>query len=125
MTANIGSYDFIASSVVPSTLDTQMHDSTTTLFITGYSSDPLYPKDKIVLSITKYKAVTGTWSIAQGQASATYYHNGLAYAALGGSTLQGGIVSISNVTSTSLIGYFSFNTDSLSITHGSFNVGLP
>ena len=123
MTANIGSYDFIASSVVPSTLDTQMHDSTTTLIITGYSSDPLYPKDKIVLSITKYKAVTGTWSIVQGQATATYYHT--ISATTNVNYALGGIVSISNVTSTSLIGYFSFNTDSLAITHGSFNVGLP
>jgi len=119
MTANIGNYDFIASSTVPSILDTQIHDSTTTLIITGYSSDPNYPHDKMVISVTKYKAVTGTWSIVQGQATGTYYHNGYVYPALGG------VVSISNVTSNSLIGYFSFNTDSLSVSNGAFNVGQP
>jgi hypothetical protein len=90
------------------------------LFITGYSADPVYPYDKIVLTITKYKGVTNTFSIVQGQASATYYHSAtVSYAA-------GGVVSISKVTSNSVIGYFSFNTsDNIAVTNGAFNVGKP
>jgi len=119
MTATIGSYNFVASSVVPSTLNAQVHDTITTLIITGYSSDPNNINDKIVITVTSYKAVPGTWSIDQGQASGTYYHNGEAYPALGG------VVSISNVTSTNMVGYFSFNASTYSVTNGSFNVGLP
>ena len=119
MTASVGNYNFIASSVVPSTVNTISNDSITTLFVTGYSSDPVYPNDKIVISVTSYKGLTGTWSIVQGQASGTFYHNGFVYPA------SGGIVSISNITSTSINGYFSFTTDTPSITNGAFNVGLP
>ena len=120
MTANIGTYNFIASSTVPSTLDTAVYDSTTTLIITGYSSDPVYPYDKIVLSITKYKGVTNTFSIVQEQASATYYHSTTV------SSAAGGVVSITKVTANSVIGYFSFNTnDNIAVTNGAFNVGKP
>jgi len=119
MTASIGNYNFIASSVVPATINSQVNDTITTLIITGYSSDPDLPSDKIVITVTAYKSVTGTWSIAQGQASGTYYHSGGVYPAVGG------VVSISNITSTNMVGYFSFNTTSYSVTNGSFNVGLP
>ena len=120
MSATIGNYNFVAASTVPSTLDTQVHDSTTELIITGYTSDPAYPHDKIVLSITKYKGVTGTYSIVQGQANATWYHSTTVSKALGG------VVSITRVESNCLVGYFSFNTDdNQSITNGAFNVGLP
>jgi len=120
MTANIGTYNFIASSVVPSTLHSQINDTATTLIITGYTSDPVSPHDKIVISITSYKPVPGTYSIVQGQASGAYYHN------IYNSFALGGVVSISKVTNTSLIGYFSFNTqDGLAVINGAFNVGLP
>jgi hypothetical protein len=120
MTANVGSYNFIAATTVPSTLDTQVHDSTTTLIITGYSSDPVYPYDKMVISITKYKPLAATYSIVQGQATATYYHNTSVSYALGG------IVSVSRITSNTIVGYFSFNTqDNIAVTNGSFTVGKP
>ena len=119
MTATIGKYNFVASSVVSSTLNSQVHDSITTLIMTGYSSDPNLIHDKIVVTVTSYKGMPYTWSIDQGQASATYYHNGNVYPAVGG------VVSISNVTSTKILGYFSFNTGTYSVTNGSFNVGLP
>ncbi len=120
MTANIGSYNFVAKSTVPATLDAQVHDTTTTLIITGYTSDPAYPYDKMVISITKYKGVPGTYSIVQGQASGTWYHSTNVSSALGG------VVSISKVESNCIIGYFSFNTqDGQAITNGAFNVGLP
>ena len=125
MTASIGKYNFIASSVVPSTVNTQVNDSITTLIITGYSSDVTYPNDKIVITVTSYKSAPGTWSIEQGQASGTYYHNGAVYAAAGGIAATGGVVSISNVTSSNIVGYFSFNTGGVAVTNGSFNVGLP
>ena len=119
MTASVGSYNFVASSVVSGTLNAQVNDTNTTLVITGYSSDPNLPSDKIVITVTSFKSLPGTWSIDQGQASGTYYHSGNVYPALGG------VVSISSVTSTGIVGYFSFNASSLSVTNGLFNVGLP
>jgi hypothetical protein len=120
MTASIGTYNFIASSVAPSTLDTQARDTATVLYITGKTSDVTVPYDKIVLSIPDYKALTGTYSIAHKEASATYYHSGLISSAIGG------IVSITRITSNSIIGYFSFSTaDGINVTNGTFNVGKP
>ena len=120
MTAAIGSYNFTAASVTPSTLDTQAHDTATALYITGKTSDVTTPYDKIVLCITDYKGLTGTYSIVQGHATATYYHSGLVSSALGG------IVSVTRITSNSIIGYFSFSTqDGINVTNGTFNVGMP
>lgn len=125
MTANIGTYNFTASSVVPSTLDTQSqelskYDSVENLFITGHTNDLVYTKDKIVLNITRFRGLTGTFSIVQSQAGAAYFHNGVESIAIGG------IVSVTRITSTSIIGYFSFTTsDGISVTNGAFNVGLP
>ncbi len=122
LTATIGTYDFISSKTVPSTIYSQHSnlDTGTTLIITGYTSDPVSPRDRIVLSVTKYTGATNTYSIVQGQASATYYH---------GSTVSpaaGGIVSIQKVTTTTITGYFSFNTiDNIAVTNGLFTVGLP
>lgn len=120
MTAKIGTYNFTAETTVPSTLDTQIHDTTTLLYITGNTSDPLTPRDKIVLGITKYRGITGTYSIVMSEASALYYHSGVVSAA------SGGVVAITRITANSIIGYFSFTTyDGLSVTNGDFNVGLP
>jgi hypothetical protein len=119
LTATIGTYTFNAATVQPSTLDTQSHDTTTTLYITATSSDIVYPWDKIILTITKYKGETGTFSIVEGQAGAEYLHSGVDNPAIGG------VVSVTQITSNSIIGYFSFNTGTLSVSNGSFNVGKP
>lgn len=121
MTATIGgNYKFVGAYCVPSTLDTQVHDTSTTLIITGYSSDKVYPYDKIVLTVSDYNGKPGTFSIVQGQASAGYSHSIVQSYALGG------VISITKVTSTSIIGYFSFNTnDGVAITDGAFNVNIP
>ncbi len=120
MTADVGTFKFIASAVTPATIDTQVMDTSTTFVITGYSSDRVAPYDKIVLYIANFKAVTGTFSIVQGQAGAMYYHGTAAGRALGG------IVSVTEVTSTAVIGYFSFNTnDGVAVTNGKYSVGRP
>ncbi len=120
MTANIGSYNFTALTVEPSTIDTQAHDSITTLVITGNTADMTSPHDKIELKISKYKIRTGTFSIVENQAFAFYVHSGVYSYALGG------IVAITQVTPTSLIGYFSFTTqDGLVVANGAFNVLRP
>jgi hypothetical protein len=122
MSATIGTYNFVAAKTVPSTIRFQHADidTGTTLVITGYTSDPVSPYDKIVISVTKYTGITNTYSIVQGQASATYYHGNTV------SPAAGGIVSIQKVTTTTISGYFSFNTiDNIAVTNGLFNVGLP
>src|SRR6185437_15891989 len=77
LTASIGTYNFTAATVVPSTLDSQAHDSITGLYITGYTSDQTAHYDKIVLFIAKYKGITGTYSIVQQQAGAYYLHSNI------------------------------------------------
>lgn len=120
MTATIGEYKFISSAVKPSTIDTQIMDTSTTLVITGYTSDRVNPYDKMVLSIANFKSVTGTFSIVQGQADAVYYHGILTGRA------TGGIVAVTEVTTTTASGYFNFTTDDgLKITNGKYTVGLP
>lgn len=120
MTADVGSYKFIASAVTPATIDTQVTDTSTTLVITGYTSDRINPYDKIVLYINNYKGATKTFSIVQGQANAVYYHGVLTGLA------TGGVVAVTTVSTTVLSGYFSFTTsDGLSITNGKYVVNLP
>lgn len=120
MTADVGSFKFIASSVRQATIDTQIVDTSTTLEITGYSSDRVSPYDKIRLYIANYKGVTGVYSIVQGQAGAIYNHGVLTGTALGG------VVAITSVTSNSIVGYFSFNTDDgIAVTNGKYTVGTP
>jgi hypothetical protein len=120
MTADVGTFKFVAAAVQPATIDTQITDTSTTLVITGYSSDRVHPYDKIVLYIANYKGVTGTYSIVQGQAGAIYYHGIATGRALGG------IVSVTNVTSTLVTGYFSFNTDDgVAVTNGKYTVNTP
>jgi hypothetical protein len=120
MTADIGTFKFVSSAVRPATIDTQIADTSTTLVITGYTSDRANPYDKIVLYVANYKGVTGTYSIVQGQASAVYYHNGRVGVALGG------IVAIKSVSSTLITGYFNFNTDDgVRLENGLYSVGTP
>ncbi len=120
MVADVGNYKFISSAVTPATIDTQRYDTSTTLVITGYSSDRVSPYDKIILTIADYNGVTGTFSIVQGQAGALYHHG----TALG--VAVSGIVAIKNVNSELISGYFSFNTDDgEKITNGTFTVGIP
>ena len=124
MSATIGNYTFIAATTVPSTLNPQLtygNDSSITLVITGRTSDPVNPDDKIVLTVTRYKGIDSTYSIVKGQASAVYVHGSVT------SPADGGIVAITKVTSTSIIGYFSFTNvaDSINVTNGAFNVGKP
>lgn len=121
MTANVSTtYKFVSSATTPVTIDSQSHDTTQTLVITGYGSDKLWPNDKIILSIASYHGQTGIWSIVQGQASAAYYHAGVLDPA------TGGVISITKVTSNTLIGYFSFNTlGNVPVTNGEFTVNIP
>ena len=120
MSAKEGTYQFNASTVQPSIVDTQIHDTTTQLTITGNSSDPNYNRDRMILTIRKYKGVAGTFSIVQSQAGACFIHGGVYNVAIGG------LVSITTVTPNSLIGYFSFSTATgMNITSGTFNVGKP
>ncbi len=120
LTASIGTYNFTSETVVPYTLDTQIHDSITTLIITGNTNDQTAHKDKIELRITKYKGVTGTWGIVRNEAKAYYLHSNMR------SDATNGIVSITRVTANSLVGYFNFTTsDGIVVTNGNFTVGLP
>jgi hypothetical protein len=117
MTASLGTYSFEAASVQPSTVKPQLSDSSTTLYITGIDFSN---NNKIVLGITKYKGLTGTFSLVQGTASVKYYHQGIT------STGTAGVVAITDVTANTVNGYFSFTTDdNLSITNGTFGVGKP
>lgn len=120
MTADIGTYKFVSSAVTPATIDTQVTDTSTTLIITGYSSDRVAPYDKIILTISNFKSAAGTFSIVQGEASALYIHGGTTSVAVGG------IVSVTTVSNTQVTGYFSFKTnDDLSIANGKYTVGNP
>ena len=120
MSATIGSYNFIASATTPSTLDTQLVDTTRTLMITGYGSDRVHPFDKIVLAVNNYKGIAGVYSIVQGQAGAAYYHNGTL------SIATGGVVSITSVSTTQINGYFRLTTsDNIVVDNGKFTVNLP
>ncbi len=120
LTASIGTYNFTSKTVVPTTVDTQAHDSIVTLKITGNSSDLGYVNDQIILTVSSYKEKIGTFSIVQGQASATFVHNHVADPAIGG------IVAITKISANSLIGYFSFQTASgTSVLDGAFSVGKP
>jgi hypothetical protein len=124
LTANIGTYTFVAGTVVTATIDTQIHDSVTNLVITGTSSDDAHPYDYIQLRITKYKHTTGVFSIVQQQAFATYVHTGLTGSIA--DTALGGVVAITSYTSNTLIGYFSFDTQNLiHVGNGAFIANLP
>jgi hypothetical protein len=110
----------VAATTFPGIYSSQVDDTATTLVITGTSSDINYPKDKIQLTVTKFTGVTGTFSIVQGLASAYYLHSGVYFVA------TGGIVSITQITSNQISGYFSFaDTTALSVTNGIFTVGRP
>lgn len=120
MTATIGKYQFVASQVTSAVLDTQRNDTTKTLVITGLANDKANPQDKIILTVATYRGKAGTFSIVKHEANAIYYHG----IQMGGAI--SGIVSITQITANSIIGYYSFNTnDSLAITSGAYNVGKP
>ncbi len=120
LTASIGTYNFTANTVVPALLDSQLYDTSYTLIITGNSAEYVNPYDKIVLTISKYRLITGINSIVQGQATANYIHDGISYPA------SGGIVAVTKITDNSIIGYFSFTTASgLNVTNGAYCVGKP
>ena len=120
MTADIGTYKFNAETVVPSTVDSQVHDTITGLMITGNTSDQSAHHDKMVVYVNKYKGVTGTFSIVRREAYAYYLHSGVLSPALGG------VVAITRVNSNNIVGYFSFTTaDGLSVQNGNFTVGRP
>jgi len=121
LTANIDAGgNFTAATVAPSTVDTQVNDTSTALVITGNSSEVLAFADKIILVVTDYKAAGSVFSIVQGHAAATYVHGGITDPA------ASGVVAITQITSTSIIGYFSFSTVSgVSVTNGSFSVAKP
>lgn len=120
LTASIGTYNFTAGTVYPSTLDSQMHDSVSGLVITATTNDQTAPYDKIILFVAKYKGNTGTYSIVQSQAGARYTHSGIT------SVASGGVVAITKVNADNIVGYFSFNTaDGIAVKNGNFTVGLP
>lgn len=125
LTANIGTYNFTAATVVPSTLDTQVHDTSTTLIITAYSSDPTAIHDRMVLTIYDYKEKVQLYSIVRLEATAYYYHSGITSVASSGVSAAG-IISVTHITSNSIIGYFTFTTtDGIVVSNGTFNVGKP
>jgi len=125
LTANVvnsyGAYPFTAETVVPSIVDTQTHDTTTALVITGSFSGTIAFADKIMLVVTKYKKAQGVFSIVQGQAKAAYINSAGVY-----DYATGGVVAITNISSNSIIGYFSFTTLSGAvISNGEFSVSMP
>ena len=125
LTANIGTYDFTAATVVPSILDTQVHDTSTTLIITAYTSDNTSIHDKIVLTIFNYKDAVKLYSVVRQECSAYYLHGGVMSVAASGLG-SAGVISVTHVTSNSLIGYFTFTTtDGIVVSNGTFNVGKP
>lgn len=118
MTATIGSYTFNAEYIQPALLKSQINDTGTTLIITGYDRAT---HDTMIVSVTKYKGLPGTFSIVQGQANASYRHNGVRYDA------TGGIVAIKEVGSNTLTGYYNFSTpvSTVSISSGTYVCGKP
>jgi len=117
MTASLGTYTFSAATIEPSLSKPQLNDSTTILTITG---DEPSISNRVVIYITKYKELTGTFSIADGEAGAVFYHNGIT------STATSGVVAISNVGVNTITGYFSFSAaDGTTVSSGDFVCGRP
>lgn len=120
LTATIGNYKFVSSTVIPSVLDTQRYDTSKTLVITANVKDNVNPNDKIILSVSNFKYKAGTWSIVKGDAGAIYYHQGMTGVGVYG------IVSITDITSNTIKGYFNFHTnDSVYVANGTYEVGRP
>ncbi len=121
MTAYVNYQNFVAATVTPALVTSQVNDTTNTLIITG-NANLLQgtPGDQIILTITNYKNTTGTFSLIKGEATETYIHKGV----VGIGTA--GIVSITSITSNSINGYFSFTTYAgVAIQGGAFSVGMP
>ena len=116
MSASAGVDSFVATSVYAGLLDKQVNDTTTSLVITG-EMVPL--GRKIVLTVTKYKGLTGNFSIVQGQAAALYINNTV-------DSALGGVVVVTGVSANTISGYFSFNaTNGAVVSSGIFSVGNP
>lgn len=116
MTANMGTFTFSATYIEPATVKPQLNDSATKLIIRGIDRTT---GDEVDLSIVKYVAKPGSFSIVQGEATAVYYHNGIAYPS------SGGVVAIKDVGANTISGYFSFTTAINSVTNGDYEVGKP
>lgn len=113
----VGISVFNADYVAPALVKSQLNDTGTTLIIRGYE---VSTKDTIILSVTKYKGIPGTFSIAQGQANASFRHNGMRYDA------TGGIVAIKDAGGNVINGYFNFSTPSgLTVANATFICGKP
>lgn len=118
MTASIGTYSFNAEYIQPAFLKSQINDTGTTLIITGYDRAT---HDTMIISVTKYNGQPGTFSIAQGQANASYRRNGTRYDA------TGGIVAIKEVGAGTITGYYNFSTpvSTVAISNGTYVCGNP
>jgi len=117
MTVLIDSSHFSAAIVTPSTTKGQVTDTATKLDISGYLPST---GEKMILSILKYKGQTGIFSVVKNEAQAQYIHNGFTSNAIGG------VITITSITSNSIIGSFTYDTqDSLKMTSGAFNVSIP
>ena len=117
MTGDIGSYNFNATYVEPSTLKPQMSDSTTSLIITGLDQTT---GNKIILTIAKFTNTTGNFSVADRKAIAGYVHGGSLDPA------ASGVITIKEIGANVITGYFTMVTlGGVSVTNGSFVVGKP
>lgn len=118
MTATLSTTStFTADYIEPALIKSQIADTGTYLIVRGYQLDT---KDTILLSVTKYRGLPGTFSIVKGEANAAYYHNGVHYYA------TGGIVAIKDASSNVINGYFNFTTaGGPSISSGDFVCGKP
>ncbi len=117
MTATIGLYSFNADYVEPATITPQLNDSSTSLVIKGTEA---VTGKQITMTIIKYTNTTGTYSIADKKAAATYVAAGVYDVA------ASGVITIKDVASNVITGYFTLTTlTGVTITNGSFVVGKP
>ena len=117
MTATIGTYSYNADYIEPKLTKPQLNDTAITLTITSYEKTTGY---KVMISVRKYLGKAGTYSIAQGEASAQYIHGGMTDIA------SSGIVAIKEVGASTISGYFNFGTvTGISVANGGYVVGKP
>ena len=116
MTATIGTGYFAADYVEPALVKSQINDTGTTLVIRGYQ---VSTKDTVIISVTKYNELPGNFSIVQGLASMSYYHNGTHY------YYSGGLVGIKDAAGNVINGTFNSNVGTPNIANGTFVCGKP